>query len=221
MRKAIEVRGGDVTIEIAPKRVPSLAGKVTLQNPEQRPRQPVYVNLLDEAMGQAVATALGANGSFSFPTVPVSPIRLFLTGADGFFVSRISVDGANLTDGAIEVVDGARVQVNLAASNAIGSLNGFVMSGDKPVPAAMVILAPVAGSTNSFNYQAFQTDSDGSFDFTAVPAGDYVLFATDNLELEYTNLEIARPYLARGKRVQVEPHGVETERIGLTAAVLN
>ena len=219
MRKVIEVGGGDVTVEIIPKTVPTLTGKITLQNPEEQPRQPVYVTLLDEVTGQTFPTALDANGSFSFPAVPVSRVRLVLSGADGFFVTRMSVEGATEKDGAIEVVDGARVQVNLAVSGQNSRLKGFVMNGDKPVPAVMVILAPPAGSADPFSYHAFQTDSDGSFDFTAVPGGGYVLFATDDLELEYTNQETARPYLASGKRVRIEPHAVETENIGLTLAV--
>jgi hypothetical protein len=217
----IEVGGGDVTIEITPKPVPTLAGRVTFQNPEERPRQPTYVILLDDVTGQSFPVALGANGSFSFAMVPVSHVRLVLSSADGFFVTQMSVEGASVKDGVIEVVDGAQVQVNLAASNATGRLNGFVMNGDKPVPAAMVILAPGTGSADPLRYQAFQTDSDGSFDFTAVPAGDYVLFAADDLELEYANPEIVRPYLTQGKRVRIESHGVETESIGLTSVVHN
>lgn len=78
-----------------------------------------------------------------------------------------------------------------------------------------------AGTQSPFSYQAFQTDSDGSFGLTAVPLGEYVLFAVGDLELEYANLEIVQPYLTRGKRVQIESHGVETESVGLIPAVHN
>ncbi len=221
MRKVIEVRGGDVTIEITPKPVPMLAGKVTLQNAEEPPRHPVYVSVLDEGTNQSFAAPLGANGSFSFPAVPVSRVRLSLSGADGFFITGMSVDGASVKDGVIEVIDGARVQVSLAASRMTGSLNGFVMNGGKPVPGVMVMLAPVAESANPFSHHGFQTDSDGSFDFTVLPAGDYILFAVDNLELEYADPDVVRPYLSRGKRVQIVTHGVQTETIGLSPALRN
>jgi hypothetical protein len=221
MRNVIEVAGGDVTVEIAPKPVPTLSGKVTFRDPADRPRHPVYVNLLDEDTGQPDAVALGPGGVFSWPTVAASRVRLFLSGADGFFISRMSVDGASVKDEVIEIVDGAKVQVNLVASAETGRLNGFVMNGDKAVPAVMVVLAPAADSADAYRYQGFQTDSDGSFDFTAVPAGDYVLFAVDNLKLEYANPEVVRPYVASGKQVRIEPHGVQTERIGLTPVARN
>jgi hypothetical protein len=218
MRKLFEVGGGDVTIQIAPQPMPTLAGKVVFQNPEDQPRHAVYVNLQDEDTGRFVTTALGANGSFSWPAVQVSRVRLSLAGADGFFVTRMSVDGAIVKDGVIDVLDGVNVQVNLTISRKIGRLKGFVMNGDKPAPAAMVVLALDGGSTDPYTYHGFQTDSDGSFDFAAIPAGEYVLFAVDNLEFEYTDLEAVRSYLSTGKRIKIEPNSVETESVGLTPA---
>ena len=218
MRQVFDVGGADVTIEIAPKPVPTLAGRVAFQNPTDQLRHPMYVNLQDEDTGQTVTVVLGANGSLSFPAVPISRARLFLSGMDGFFITRMSVEGANVTDGVLDIVEGAQVHVILSASGETGSLKGFVMDGDKPVPAAMVVLAPAEGSTDPNNYHGYQTDSDGSFDFAAVPAGDYVLFAVDNLEFEYANPGVVRPYLVRGKRVRMKPYGVETESVGLRPA---
>lgn len=221
MRKVIDVGGGDVTVEIAPKPVPTLAGEVTFRNPADRPRHTVYVNLLDEDTGRSFAVALRPDGGFSWPTVAASRVRLLLRGADGFFIAQMSVDGASVKDGVIEVVDGARVQVNLAASSETGRLKGFARNGDKPLPGVLVVLAPSAGATDPLRYLGFQTESDGSFDYTTVPAGDYVLFAVDNLDLEYANPEVVRPYRASGKRVRIEPHGVQTESIELAPAARN
>jgi hypothetical protein len=84
----------------------------------------------------------------------------------------------------------------------------------------MVVLAP-DGSTDPYRYRGFQTDSDGSFDFAAVPAGDYILFAVNDVEFEYASLEIVRPYLASGKRVRIEPHAIATDNIPLTPLTHN
>jgi hypothetical protein len=213
MRKEIEVTGGDMTVEITPKPLPTLTGRVTLENPRQQPQHPVQVNLLDEETGKAVTVALNANGSFSFPSPPVSRLRLLLSGGDGVFITRMSVEGASVKDGLIEVVDGAAVKVDLTAGAKNGSLNGFVVNGDKPVPMVMVVLVPASSSANPNGPYGFQTDSDGSFDFTAVPAGDYVLFAVDDREFEYANPAVLRPYLTTGKRISIEPQAIRTERI--------
>ena len=221
IRKEIEVAGADLTVEIIPMPAPTLTGKVTFQNRQDQPRHPVFVTLTDEATGEAVATALDANGNFSRPTVPVSRVRLSLAGADGFYITRMSVDGASAKGGLIEVVDGAQVHINLIASGETGRLNGFVMNRDKPVPMVMVVLAPAVASSDPSRYHGFQTDSDGSFDFAIIPVGDYILFAVDNQEFEYANPEAVRPYLAIGKRVRIGGDGVHTERIELAPSLHN
>ena len=215
MRKEIEVAGGDMTVEITPKPLPTLAGRITFDNPQQPPRHPVYLNLLDESTGNAVTVAVSADGSFSHPLLPVTRGRLLLSGTDNFFITRMSVEGASLKDGMIDVVDGAHVKVDLAASGETGRVEGFVLNGHKPVPMVMVVLAPSGSSANLNGPYGFQTDSDGSFDFAAVPAGDYVLFAVDDQEFEYANPDVVRPYLSMGKRISIEPHGHQTERIEL------
>jgi hypothetical protein len=78
-----------------------------------------------------------------------------------------------------------------------------------------VVLVPESGSGDPQRNLAFQTESDGSFDFADVPAGDYVLFASENLELEYANPEVLRPYLKDGKRVRIEPHDARALTIPL------
>jgi hypothetical protein len=173
----------------------------------------VQVSLLNEETGKVVNVALNANGSFSFPSPPVSRLRLLLSGGDGVFITRMSVEGASVKDGLIEVVDGAAVKVDLTAGAKNGSLNGFVVNGDKAVPMVMVVLVPASSSANPNGPYGFQTDSDGSFDFTAVPAGDYVLFAVDDREFEYANPAVLRPYLTTGKRISIEPQAIRTERI--------
>jgi hypothetical protein len=221
---AIDVHGGDIPIEIVPKPAPTLAGKVTFQTPADRPRHPLYVNFADEDSGEPVAVAVNPDGSFSWPTVSAAHVRLYLSGSDGFFVARASVEGAMVKNGVIDVADGASVRINLVASGETGRLNGFVEDDEKPasaVPAVLVVLAPSGGDFDPYRYFAFQTGTDGSFDFPNVPAGDYVLFAVNNPEFEYADADAVLPYLAKGKRVRIQPHGASTENIRLALAARN
>lgn len=88
----------------------------------------------------------------------------------------------------------------------------------EPAPSVLVVLVPDAGPVGLQQPLAFQTDSDGSFECPHVPAGNYVLFASDDPELEYTNSEVVRPYLAVGKRIRIEPHNTRIENIGFPPA---
>lgn len=215
MRKEIVVAGGDMIVAIEPKPLPTLTGRITFEN--RQPRHPVYVNMLDEETGNAITVGLDANGGFAFPALPVSRVRMLLSGTEGFFIKRMSVEGAGSKNGMIDVVDGASVRITLTASGETGKVQGTVLNGDKPVPMVMVVLAPASTSANPADVLGFQTDSDGSFEFDAVPAGDYVLFAVDDQEFEYANPAALRPYLAAGKPVSIKPQSVQKERIGLAS----
>lgn len=91
----------------------------------------------------------------------------------------------------------------------------------EPVPAVLVVLAPAAGSRNPTDYRGFQTEYDGSFDYVAVKAGDYLLFAVDRLDLEYTNPDAIRPYLQSATPVHLASHAVVDQRVTVTATKPN
>jgi hypothetical protein len=216
MRKIIDVTGGDVTVELAALRAPSVSGTVGFKNPGAKPRATMYLRLVNEATGAAIARAIEPDGSFSWQSVAPGLYRPQIGGADGFFISGIAARGADLKNGVIDVIDGASVLLQMVASDETGRLRGFVMDGDKPVPGTLVVLAPRAGSTDPYDYRGFQTELDGSFDFLNVRAGDYVLFTASRFDLEYANPEAVLPYLTGGKPIVIAPHGTYTENIPAT-----
>jgi Carboxypeptidase regulatory-like domain len=213
MHKTIDIGSSDVTLEVIPKPAPSVSGKVTFADPGTKPRSTMYLRLVNEATGNAIARAINAEGSFLWQNVGVGRYRPQLSGTDGFFLSEISVEGVTFKDGVLDLVDGASVHLSIVASDDIGRLRGFVKNGDQPVPAALVVLAPRVPSSDPYAYRGFQTESDGSFDFTQVRAGDYLLVAVDRIDLDYANPEALRPYLAAATPFRVEHHRVHAVTI--------
>ena len=114
---------------------------------------------------------------------------------------------------------GATVQLSIVASDDIGTLKGFVMDGGKPVAGVLAVLAPKNDSKDPGDYRGFQTDSDGSFDYQNVRAGDYVLFAVERVDLEYANPAAVRPYLTGGKPVHIPAHAAIVENASLIASI--
>lgn len=137
-------------------------------------------------------------------------------GVAGFFISQMSASGTEIRDGAFELMEGSPVELKIEASNESGRLKGLVMNGDKPAPAVLVVLAPRQRAA-AIPPLGFQTESDGSYDFTNVPAGDYLLFTVDRMDLEYTNTQAIGPYLASATPVRIESHQVVTEKLSLSA----
>jgi len=213
-RQSIDVNGADIEVQLTLRPTSRVSGTVRMKNPAAKPRGSILVGLHTQA-GAAAGAAVRPDGSFSFPSIPRGKYRPILTGVDGYFASEIRADGAAFRDGRLELAPDSTVTLNLVASDETGLIQGFVVRGDQPVAEAMAVLAPQKETTDSSAYLGCQTESDGSFEFPNVPAGDYFLFAVEDTGLEYTNPAVIRPHLPSAKRIRVEPHGSSSERIPL------
>jgi hypothetical protein len=219
-RRSIDVNGSDVTIELDVRPVPAVSGTVKLKNAAAKPGRTLLASLVREDTGAAISTVVRADGSFVFPSVAVAKYRPAIRGMDGYFASEIHVEGAEFHAGVVDLVEGESVTIRMVASDEIGRLQGFVMRGDVAIEGVMVVLAPADASTDQLRYRGFQTDSDGSFDFQNVPAGDYLLLAVEDTGLEYANPSAMRPYLSKAKPVHIEAHCVYSERIPLVMSTV-
>jgi hypothetical protein len=127
---------------------------------------------------------------------------------------RVAVDGVPSSDLSVQVTKATRLE--LTAVSEAGVVSGYVRSDGAVQPAVLVVLVPQEESSNPYEYLAFQTDSDGSFKFTGVLAGDYVVFAVRYFaDFEYANPAAVRPFLARGTPVHVEDGQVQTVHVEL------
>jgi len=209
----IDVGTSDTEVHITLKDPPAVTGVLRLPA-GARPSGTTVVALTHETTGATLTRAAAQDGTFRFPNVPSGSYRPTLRSADGYFIARMSVNGAVSTDELIEVGDSA-VELEVEATDAVGRLNGFVYRADEPVPRVMVVLVPAAEPRNRANSRSFQTDSDGSFDFQNIRAGDYLMFATEEPEIEYANPEKLKPYLGSAKRVHIDPKSTQSARIEL------
>jgi hypothetical protein len=217
-RRTIDINGVDVAVELQVRPAPTVSGTVQWKNSKIKP-QGLLASLIREDTGAVLSTIVRPDGSFVFPSVAVAKWRPAVRGADGYFASDVHVEGAEFRDGVIDLQDGDSVTVRMTASDETGRLQGFVMRNDTPVEGVMVVLAPASGAHDQITHRAFQTDSDGSFDFQNVPAEDYLLFAVEDTQIEYANPTAVRPYLANAKRVHIDAHGVHSEKIPLGEAL--
>jgi hypothetical protein len=220
-RTEIDVHGGDNRMTIGPKPAPTLTGKITFDNPTHGPQHMLYVNFVDDDSSEVVTVAVGRDGNFSWPKPTAAHLRLYLSGSDGFFVDRMSVEGAIVNEDLIHVEEGANVRITLIASGETGTINGFVKDGEKPIPEALVILLPVANRNDPYRYLTVQSGTDGSYELTQAPVGEYLLFAVKDPELPYAEPHAVAPYLERGKRIRIDAHRTSSEVIGLASSARN
>jgi hypothetical protein len=109
---------------------------------------------------------------------------------------------------------GQTIAVRMTASGEMGRVRGVVTRGGRPVVGLWVLLAADPSGGDPSGSISYLTDSDGSFDFEHVRAGEYLLFTAED-SVEYTNPAVVRQYEGAAKRIRVEPHAVLTENIAL------
>jgi hypothetical protein len=200
---SVSVNGVDVNVEIPMHPVATVSGKLVFQDSAKRPSGTVVVGLSRE--GASYSASVHADGSFQFPNISPGKYQAVVRSPSGYFLT------GNV---AVEVGDGDSVSASFTASDATGAVRGFVKSGDQDAPGVLAVLASVSETPQ---FHGFQTESDGSFNFTNIPAGKYLLFAVEDTAFEYLNPEAVKPYLANAKPVTIEAHKASVQDVGLTA----
>jgi hypothetical protein len=216
-RRIVDVGSGDLTVDLTLKPDPLITGKVSFKSGPPKPGATLYVGLVDETSGNEVDAPVEPGGAFRFANTGGSRFRPYLYGSAKMFIAKLSAQGAPFKDGLVDLTEETVAHLDILASDETGRLKGYAMNGDKPAPAVMVVLVPRATAADPAEPLGNQTESDGSFDYESVPAGDYLLFAVDKLDFEYANPEVTRPYLAAATAVHIPAHGVAEQRVPVAA----
>ena len=93
------------------------------------------------------------------------------------------------------------------------------MKGDKDKPAsgAMVVLVPDAPlREDQANYKVASSDQNGNFSISAIPPGQYKLFAWEGVEMgQWTDAEFLQTWESKGKTVVFKEKSKETADLTL------
>jgi Carboxypeptidase regulatory-like domain len=193
----------DVTVTLAD--APSLIGTMQLEGGGGLP-EGISVTLAD-AGGRTQRLPVDASGKFALASIAPQRYRLALAGAKEYHLERWAVEGARRDGEMLDIRAGSAVRLWLVAGKGSGQVRGVVSRDGHALPGALVVLAPG---------HAVQTDSDGSYEFRNLPAGEYALFAVeDGTELEYAKASAIQPYLKAAQKVRVTAGHAETRAIAL------
>jgi hypothetical protein len=151
-----------------------------------------------------------ADGSFKIESVRPGTYEVAANAAGVFqSVSHLSVNGA-VVPGRFLKVGGEPVTLTARVTEVTASIGGFAKLEDKPASGVLVMLVPTSPSAGKERCRGYQSDSDGSFEFSHVPAGQYTLVAVqEGWTLEWAHPEALARYLAKGVQVTVPPHSNE------------
>jgi hypothetical protein len=222
----IEVGTEDATVNLPFADPTEVTAKVRVVGGDAALLKNTMVGLRLYGSGAGDARPIQSDGTAKFPPMAAGRYAVALAsgqsstvgpyvmvkGSKQLYVKSVTARNARVADRYVEVPETGAVQLEIVAGGDGARVKGKVRAGGKPVSAAVVVLAPLQASDNPDDYQSHQSASDGSFTFDAVRPGDYVLFATNDWQLEYGNPEAVQPYFPAGTRVKAEPNGsVEVE----------
>jgi len=214
----IDVGAGDIAVSLSLHPAAAVSGKVTFKPNVPPPSRPLTVVLSPELNGKSASSTAGPDGAFRISNVAPGKYHVYVTGGPYYHTETIRTGDHVPAGGLLSVEEGAESRVEIVASNEIGHLKGFATRDDQPIANMLVVLMPVDPSSG-FPNQAFQTDSDGSFDWPPLPAGDYLLFAVDDPTIAYADPETVKPYLPQAKSIRIEPGKILEERVPVQPAV--
>ncbi|HXZ79101.1 MAG TPA: carboxypeptidase-like regulatory domain-containing protein [Terriglobales bacterium] len=151
---------------------------------------------------------ISPNGQVEFQPLPPGVYEIFLPNPQGWFLKSLTATGAKVRGRAIEIGSSENVQLALVLSKGVGRIDGVVMRDDKPQGGVMVVLIPHDPENHGPLFRRDQSDSDGTFTLGSVVPGKYTVLAIENgWDLEWTKLDVVRPYLDQGESIRVEANG--------------
>jgi len=213
--ESVKVAPGDNALEITLSPPPAVTGKLRMEGLDSAVPRGTYVALDNTSENRYIRRAVAADGSFQFDNLPPGQyMPVLASSANALRLRGIAVNGVQVTDVWIDIHQPA--QLELTAVAVAGNISGLVYLGDEPQGSVLVLMVPKEKPLNPYGYQAYQTDSDGSFDFTGVTSGDYLLFAVRNgADFEYANPAVVKPFLAAATSVHLEMHQSANIRLDL------
>jgi 5-hydroxyisourate hydrolase-like protein (transthyretin family) len=100
--------------------------------------------------------------------------------------------------------------LEIVLSRETGSVEGTTAAG------ATVVLVPAVARKRWALYKTEVTGADGRFSFQDIPAGDYKLFAWDDVETgAWENAEFIRQYESRGRAVRISERSKEDVQLNV------
>lgn len=126
------------------------------------------------------------NGEFTITDVMAGRYGVRATGPRGWMMKSIFVDGRDITDQPIEIRSESVSGLNVIFTDRIAGLSGAVRdSRDAPAAGLTVVVFPsdeTLWTPQSRQILTARTDASGAYTFAAMPEGDYLMIAVDDVE---------------------------------------
>lgn len=214
--QAITVSGADVVVSLAPVAGADVTGTVTLEAAgADVPKNFSGFRLSPMSLDSSLIAGrmprpgeIGENGSFAAKGLPPGRYTLRASGPRGWMMKALYLNGRDITDEPLEIGTENVSDLNVIFTDRIGSISGTVRDArGTAVPGTTVIVFttdPKLWFAQSRLIQTARTDQSGTYAVSTLPAGEYLVVATDDVEQgEWFDPEFLDEIKARAVKVTV------------------
>jgi hypothetical protein len=129
----------------------------------------------------------------------------------------VTVGGQDVTESGFSI-SGGIWSLDIVLSSAGATIEGAVVDAkEQPVPDATVVIVPTIEKRNQRDlFKKSTSDQHGHFKVEGVRPGEYTLLALDDLDEDYRDPDVLKPYEDRGQTIRVE----KGERKGVLLKVI-
>jgi hypothetical protein len=180
LEQDLVVSGADIEdLQIEVSEGARLAGVVTLEGGGAAPQYMEVVATSHKLHANSIVR-LDEAGKFAMTAVPAGEIVVsaFAFPENKFYVKSIEANGVDLLRNNITVAEADEIkEVRVVVSTAVGVITGRVLSGDRPVAGANVMLKRITGDgLRLFGGKLTTvTDAQGAFTVSAAPGNYFVI----------------------------------------------
>jgi hypothetical protein len=127
-----------------------------------------------------------ARGEFTIADLVPGHYVVTSTAPQGWTMKAVYVDGRDATDQAIEIGPHGASGLNVIFTDRVTALTGVVRDGSGGSPAGITVIAYAEDEArwhaHSRHIAAARSGPDGTYRFNALPPGDYLVVAVDDVE---------------------------------------
>jgi protocatechuate 3,4-dioxygenase beta subunit len=130
------------------------------------------------------AASMDKDGAFKLDNVAPGEYRVVLIGIPpGYFIKEEHFGGADVLNQSLRFDSSQTAQLGIVISPNAGQLKGLALNDkQQPVSGVQAVLIPDRSRDRIELYKTATTDEAGRFSMTAIPPGDYKVFAWESIE---------------------------------------
>jgi hypothetical protein len=214
--RRIEVTSESTEVTIGDVPLARITAKVQAFGRPKGSERPLAVVLSSIDSNPNTMAQVSNDGGAELPPVAPGRYRVQVGQQRELGLLSLSARGANVESGVVEIPETGSVELSIGVDVSAAELKGRVTRDNKSEAGILVLLVPRTDWQNSVAYRMDQSDSDGTFVWSGVVPGEYLMFAfAEGDPADYADPEAIRPLLPKGQPITVVNPPAEVAHIEL------